>query len=164
MLECSWKVSNPFIHHVLLKLSVKFHLISFQMPRRQKTFVAVVLGTFPQKTAPQCAGSSVASVSTRFWVFWCSYFNLFFRSWKRSETKSWSQCAIARRTVCGKIRKKTIFENMSWQSWLKNWIHTYINLPASHIKIFWNRSRYTLSVQNRELRERLSSEYWVRIW
>ena len=49
----------------MLKFSVTFDLISLEMPRKQKTFVAVVLGTFPQKTAPPCAGSSVASVSTR---------------------------------------------------------------------------------------------------
>ena len=50
---------------MLLKFSSTYHLISFEMPRKQKTFVAVVLGTFPQKTAPPCAGSLVASVSTR---------------------------------------------------------------------------------------------------
>ena len=83
MLECSWKVSNPF------KFSITFHLISFEMPRKQKTFVAVVLGTFPQKTAPQCAGSSVASVSTRcFPMLECSDVHTSLHSWVMEKIRN----------------------------------------------------------------------------
>ena len=94
-------------------------------------------------------------------IFWCSFFNSSCRSWKRSETRNWSQYAIAKRTVFGRDQKKKQ-SLKTCSDKVESKFYSYINLPASHIKIFWNRSRYTLSVQNRELRERLSSEYWVR--
>ena len=115
MLECSWKVGNPCIHHVLLKLSVKCHLISFEMSRKQKTFVAVVLGTFPQKTAPQCVGSSVASVSTRCFPlleFSDVYSSIHFLGHGKDQKQKAGASVRLQEGLCSVRSEKTIFENM----------------------------------------------------
>ena len=101
---------------MVLKFSITFHLISFEMPRKQKTFVAVVLGTFPQKTAPPCAGSSVASVSTRCFPlleFSDVHNSMHFLGHGKDQKQKAGASVRLQEGLCAvRDRKKTIFENI----------------------------------------------------
>ena len=136
MLECSWKVSFP---SMLQKFLITFHLISFHMPRKQKTFVAVVLGTFPQKTAPPCAGSSVASVSTRCFPLLFLMFNLqfFLGNGKDQKQKAGASVRLQERlcTVSSKEKNQSL-KTCKTSDVIDSKFNSYINLPASHINIF----------------------------
>ena len=108
------------------------------MPRKQKSFVAVVLGTFPQKTAPPCAGSSVPSVSTRCFQlleFSDNHTSIHFLGHGKDQKQKAGASVRLQEGLCA-VRSEKKQSLKTWSEKADSKFKSYINLPASHIKIF----------------------------
>ena len=149
-------------------------------PSTQKTRVDVVPGTFPLRMGPRCALSLATSASTR-QVLVGAFKMIFLFSCICILSIRWHVLAPAIEddtlySGYGEDQGKEDFSNVQLQKWLRGvsrWKHlcifcwncdfTFFEVSSTTVlDLSWMfRSRYTLTVDNVETHERLSSGFMV---